>query len=121
MKYTLNCYDAKRIMQDCDRDYYSINGLDALLEYYDEVDPDAEFDPIAICCDCTEYGDHGAVCSYADLINDFGYIYSVSDYMEDTGADKYDEDSYITALIEVLERHTTVLHLCNGNYIVFTF
>ena len=57
-----------------DRDYYSVNGLDALLEYYDEIDENMEFDPIAICCDCTEYGEHGAARSFSDMINDYGYL-----------------------------------------------
>lgn len=121
MKITIDCYDAKRIMQDCDRDYYSVNGLDALLEYYDEIDPDTEFDPVAICCDCTEYGEYGASHSLAALICNYGYIYSVHEWRVDTGASEYDEDDYITALINVLEEYTTILHVVNGNYIVFAF
>lgn len=121
MKMTVNARDMKRVFAEIDRDYYSMNGIDALLEYYDEIDENMEFDPIAIRCDCTEYGDHGAVCSLADLINDYGYVYTVEDWMQDTGAEVYQDSDYLIALTEVLEHYTTVLHVCNGNYIVFAF
>lgn len=121
MKMTVNAWDAKRILGDYDRDYYSMNGIDALLEYYDEIDENMEFDPIAICCECTEFGAHGAACSLADLVNDYGYIYTVADWKQDAGLEEYDERSYITALVEALEERTTVLHVYNGNYIVFAF
>lgn len=119
MKMTVNAWDMKRIFVEIDRDYYSVNGIDALLEYYDEIDENMEFDPIAICCDCTEYGNHGAACDFADLINNYGYIYPRSRL--DAGVDEYSESDYVATLVEVLERKTTVLHVCNGNYIVFEF
>lgn len=121
MKMTISTWDAKRIFCDYDRDYYSVNGIEALLDYYDEIDENMEFDPIAICCECTEFGAHGAACSFADLVNDYGYIYTVEDWMQDAGLKEYDESDYIAALVEALEERTTVLHLYNGNYIVFAF
>lgn len=121
MKMTVNAWDMKRVFAEMNRDYYSMNGIAALLEYYDETDENMEFDPIAICCDCTEYGDHGAVCSLADLVNDYGYIYTVKDWMQDIGAEEYSENDYIDALVDALEEHTTVLRVYNGNYIVFAF
>lgn len=121
MKFTVDCYDAKQIMKVYDRDYYSVNGLAAILEYFDEIDENAEFDPVAICCECTEFGNHGAICSFANMINDYEYFYTAADWMQDTGAEEYSEDDYIAALVEVLEDKTQVLHVCNGNYIVFAF
>lgn len=123
MKMTINEWDMKRIFVGCGRDYYSMNGLKTLLEYFDEIDENIEFDPIAICCDCTEYGEYGAICSFKDLINDYGYLYSDEEYRDDNliAISEYDENSYIEALLEKLEEHTTVLCVCNGNYIVFTF
>lgn len=41
--------------------------------------------------------------------------------MDENALDKFDEDLYLGALVEELEEHTTVLHICNGNYIVFAF
>lgn len=113
MKMTVDAQIMKQVFKDYDRNYYSVNGLNALLDYYDGIDPNIEFDPVAICCDCSEYGEHGAILSLNDLANDYGYLLNREEYG--------DENEYLKALIEVLEDHTTVLHVCNGNYIVFEF
>lgn len=120
MKKTLTAYDLQDAFRAAGRDYYTFEGLEALLDFYNEIDEDAELDVIAICCDCTEYGD-GAACSLSNLINDYGYKYPVSEWMDDTDADEYDEAEYIEALTGELENYTTVLPVRNGNYIIFTF
>ena len=120
MKKTLDVYDMKEEFEAAGRDYYTYEGLEALLAYYDEIDENMELDVIAICCDCTEYGD-GAACSLSDLVSEYGYKYTVSEWMDDTGADEYDEAEYIEALTSELENYTVVLPVRNGNYIVFAF
>lgn len=122
MKMTVTADDMKRKLEEYNRDYFTYLGLNALLDYYDEIDENKEFDPIEICCDCTEYGE-GAACSYDDLINDYGYKYLTEEYLEDNGLeeDEFDKDSYVKSLIEHLEKETTILHVSNGNYIVFEF
>lgn len=119
---TMDVYDMKNEFIKMNRDYYSISGLEALLDFFNEIDENMELDCIAICCDCTEYGE-GAVCSLSDLINDYGYNYTVEEYKEDNNIkeSEYDEIEYIAALVEVLEYDTTVLQCSNGNYIVFEF
>lgn len=80
-----------------------------------------ELDAVAICGDCTEYGE-GACCSFDDLINDKGYAYPIEDYKADNDIetdDEFDQDDYIVALVKKLEQRTTVLHVSNGNYIIF--
>ena len=125
MKISVDCYMAKRMMEDWNRDYYSVNGLDAILEYYDEVDENMEFDPIAICCDCTEYGEHGAVYSFDDLIREYDHVLDLEEWKEANGytdeEGDYDEEAFFDELIEKLEWETTVLRVSNGNYIVFAF
>lgn len=120
MKITVDIYDMKAKFVALDRDYYTYDGLEALLDYYDQVDENMEFDPIAICCDCTEYGD-GAACSFDDLVNNYGYLYPAEEWLEDNDESKLDNDLYIESLVKHLEDETTVLHLPNGNYIVFAF
>ena len=120
MKKTLNVYDMKAAFEAAGRDYYTYEGLETLLAYYDEIDENMELDVIAICCNCTEYGD-GAACSLSNLISEYGYKYTVSEWMDDTGADEYDEAEYIEALTSELENYTVVLPVRNGNYIVFAF
>lgn len=129
MKMTIDAWDAKRVFQSMDRDYYSLNGLEALLDWYDEVDENIEFDPIGICCDCTEYGDYGAAYSIEDLINDYSSVLDYDEFRAEAEAegelDDLDEEEvkelYLEALIEELEARTTVLRVCNGNYIVFDY
>lgn len=122
MKMTVDVNDMKERFEALDRDYYTYEGLEALLDYYDEIDENIEFDAIAICCDCTEYGD-GAACSLEDLKDEYSYKYQVEEWLEDEALEEneFDEDEYMTALVERLEDETTVLHVSNGNYIVFAF
>lgn len=122
MKMTVDAGMMKEMFVNYDRDYYSFSGLETLLDYYDEIDENMEFDPIAICCDCTEYGENAA-CSFDSLISDYGYKYPVEEWLEDNALEKneFDNDLYIDSLVERLEDETTVLHVPNGNYIVFAF
>ena len=119
MKMTVTVDDMKAKFVALDRDYYTFDGLEALLDYYDQVDENMEFDPIAICCNWTEYGD-GAACSFNDLVDDYGYLYPSEEWLEDNDAE-LDNDLYIESLVKRLEDKTTVLCLPNGNYIVFAF
>ena len=122
MKITVTADDMKRKFEAYNRDYFTYDGLNALLDYYNEIDENKEFDPIEICCDCTEYGE-GAACSYDDLIDDYGYKYPVEEWLKDNGLEEseYDKDLYIASLIDHLELETMVLHVPNCNYIVFEF
>ena len=122
MKITVDVNDMKERFEVLDRDYYTYEGLEVLLDHYDEIDENMEFDAIAICCDCTEYGD-GAACSLEDLKDEYGYKYPVEEWLEDEALEEneFDEDEYMAALVERLEDETTVLHVSNGNYIVFAF
>ncbi len=122
MKITIDAYDMKERFIAMDRDYYTIEELETLIDFYDEINPEMEFDLIAICGDCTEYGEN-AVCSFNDLISDYGYKYPVEEWLEDNALEKseFDNDLYIDSLVERLEYETLVLHVSNGNYIVFDF
>ena len=122
MKITVDTNLMKEMFVKYNRDYYTIQGLESLLNYYDDIDPNMKFDPIAICCDCTEYGDNTPL-SFNDLIYDYEYLYPIEEYLEEHGykGSEFFEDYYLDELIEHLEDKTTVLHVSNGNYIVFTF
>ena len=123
MKKTFfNGNELQKEFQEYDRDYYSLDGYEALLMFYDEIDEDMELDVIAICGDCTEYGKFSS-CDFQDLINDYDYIYTKEEYLSDNDIDEKDfnEDEYISELINKLENKTDVLHLSNGDYIIFSF
>lgn len=112
MKITIDAIYAKHMMKDYDRDYFTTTALEAILDYYDEVDENTEFDPIGICCDWNEYG-NGAALDVNDLINDYGYL--VDDL------DEMDEDEQTDAIINALEENTLVMQLDNGNYLIQVF
>lgn len=122
MKMTVDAGIMKEMFVSCDRDYYSFTGLETLLDYYDEIDENMEFDPVEICCDCDEYGENCAL-SFDDLISSYGYLYPIDEWLDDNALNEneFDTDLYIDSLVERLENRTTILHVPNGNYIVFTF
>ena len=123
MKMTVDAGMMKEVFASCGRDYYSYSGLETLLDYYDEIDENMEFDPIAICCDCSEFGNEYCELSFNDLINDYGYLYPVAEWLDDNALNEneFDADLYVDSLIECLEDKTTLLHVSNGNVIIFSF
>ena len=122
MKITVDVNDMKERFEALDWDYYTYEGLEALLDYYDEIDENMEFDAIAICCDCTEYGD-GAACSLEDLKSEYGYKYPVDEWLEDEALEEneFDNDEYMAALVERLEDETTVLHVSTVTILYLLF
>ena len=117
MKITVDVETAKRLFEQCDRDYYSIEGVETIIDYYDEIDENIDFDAIAICYDCSEYGEE-CVLSFSDLISDYEQLV-IEEYAEEWY--KIEDDEKVRTIIDELEHHTTVLHVPNGNYIVFDF
>lgn len=121
-KTILNGNDLRKEFVDYDRDYYSLDGYDALLNFYDEIDENMELDVITICGDCTEYSDY-ATCDIDDMIGDYGYIYTKEEYMSDNDitSEDFEQEDYISELINRIKYRTTVLKLKNGGYIIFSF
>ena len=122
MKMTVDAETMFRVFRKISKDIYSYTGLETLLDYYDEIDPDVEFDPIAICCDCSEFGENCAL-SFNDLINDYRYLYPADEWLDDNALTEpeFGSDLYLDSLIERLEDYTTILRVPNGNVIVFAF
>lgn len=100
----LNAWDIKREFEEMNRDYFSIDAIQALMELTD--DEQVELDVIAICCEFTEYSED-------DLLTDYGYLVEDENYQ--------DEEEKLEGLLEELENHTTLYHLDNGNYLVLQF
>ena len=112
MKMTINAGMAQEMFKNYDRNYYTYEALETLLEWYDEIDPNAEFDVIGICCEWNEYGETPCL-SWKDFISDYGYLLSVEEW-EENNEQEYNEDLYIDSLIEALEDKTVVLRLSNS-------
>ena len=69
-------YDAKRIMQDRDRDYFTAYSLELILDYLDEGTEDDKgyrFDAVEVCCSFSQYdlNDENGLSSF---INDFQHL-----------------------------------------------
>ena len=121
-KTILNGNDLRKEFVDYNRDYYSLDGYEALLNFYDEIDENIEVDIISICGECTEYSDY-ATCDIDDMIGDYGYIYTKEEYLSDNDitSEEFNQEDYIIELITRIEHRTTVLKLKNGGYIIFSF
>ena len=61
MKTTINLHDFRRGFEVRERTNFSYEGLATLFNHFEEMEDDCgiqlEYDPIAICCDYTEYND----------------------------------------------------------------
>lgn len=113
MKITVTPALAKEWFVRLNRDnHFSWFGLETLIDYYDGIDENIEFDVIAICCDCTEFGKNVDP-TMDDFINAYSYLKP-----RDNSKSK---EQYTQDLIECLEEKTTVLHVSNGNIIVFNY
>jgi hypothetical protein len=74
-----------------DRDYYSYDGYQAILDYFEDVGENYELDVIAICCDFTE-ADAATIRSAYSLDDDA----DVEEYLnENTWAVETAENTYL--------------------------
>lgn len=115
MKMTIDASIAQMLMKQWSRDYFTYNGLEEIIDYYDSLGYETEFCPECICGEWTEYGNH-VPCDLGDLIIDYGYL---APSFRDFGADTEEEMAKLT--VEALEEKTVVLKTITGNYIVREF
>ena len=78
---------------------FSVAGRKALFEMFEELSPDMELDPIAVCCEFTEYG-------------------SLEEWKQDYGYEPYDEDEDDEDALQYLRDQTLVLELANGGLVI---
>jgi hypothetical protein len=95
MKTTINEYQFLQGFHDRDRgENFSYAGLKALYkhltEYEDDCGEDIEYDPIAICCEYTEYED------LAEFNEEYGEEFeSVEEIEDNTTVIRVGEESFI--------------------------
>ena len=85
----LNKYDLQIEFEKCNKDFYSLDGYQAMIDLFSETDSDFELDVIALCCDFEEEDE---------------------EYIRGTYNIEEDED-----LMEYLNYHTYATELDNGN------
>lgn len=98
MIQNINFYNFANGFQGAYKDQFSYDGLKVLFEYFEELEENTgdqiEFDPIAICCEWTEY----------DNLLDYEV-----DYCEQVES------------IEEIEEHTTVLKINDESFIILQY
>lgn len=85
MKQTINFSQFRDAFQRMDRgSQFSYEGLERIYEYFEECNPDAELDVIAICCEFAEMTMEEVIEAYNIDIDYEANIYSqVVDYISD--------------------------------------
>ena len=97
-----DAYELEEEFSRMNRDYYTIEGYQAIVDYFEDCD--FELDVIAICCDFTE-------ANYKDILN--GY----SNVLESEGLDLEAEDWTPSDVTEWLNYHTWATELSCGGII----
>lgn len=114
MKMTIDVGIMKNTFKSYNRDYFSWEACEVLLDYYDEIDENMEFDPIAICCDWSEYGNTPCL-TWKDFVNDYDYLLEeeIADDEEDN-LDEMDEAAKCEMIMDMLEDKTNIIRLENS-------
>lgn len=131
-----NEYELQKIFASWNRDYYSLDGYKAILNYYNEID--SELDVVAICGDFTEYesvddllygyeewsfetwlDDNGYIADWLydndfDDIEDAENVGMANHMYEELKADYYDD--FVTEQLDYINYNHTCVELDNGNY-----
>ena len=101
-------YDATDLQQEfisMNRDYYSYEGYEALIELFEECSPEApqELDVIAICCEFTE-------ATPEDIASDYSFSY-----------DPEATEDFNEQLIDFINYYSWGVELSNGNILYQNF
>ena len=100
---TLDKYDLQKEFKALDRDYYSLEGYQALLDLFEECDggKNTDLDVIAICCEFTED-------DASNIIDEYENIEEIAECRTADGL--IDKD----ALMDALNYYTYAVRLDNG-------
>ena len=78
---TLDKWDLQKEFKSYDRDYYSLDGYQAILDLFEEIGDSQELDVIAICCDFNEAEIDEIRSDYYLSIDDYEDDEEVMDYL----------------------------------------
>lgn len=104
----LTPYTMREVMRYYDRDYFSLDGYEALINFYNDNEIDYNLDPVELTIKWNEYtlGDGCLYQDYGRFINDLPIGESISDRERDT----------LTSY--ALEETTVVIRLPNKNVLI---
>lgn len=101
-------YNLQEEFRKCNRDYFSLDGYQQILDYYDEYGFDTELDVVVICCDFSEE-------SIEDIYENYSNIERIADTKNDEG--EIDIDTFMDAI----NYYTYAVRLENGNVLYCQF
>lgn len=114
MKMTIDAGMMQDTFKNLNRDYFSWEACKTLLDYYDEIDKNIEFDPIAIFCTWIEYGETPCL-TWKDFISDYKYLLEeAAKENENINFDEMDEAAKCEMIMDMLEDKTTIIQLENS-------
>jgi hypothetical protein len=94
MIQTINVSDFRDAFRACGRqNQFSYEGLGALFDYMEEIDPDFDLDVIALCCDYSED-------SVQDIAEQYGIEVDSLDELEDAVRAHLEENTSIVAELD---------------------
>lgn len=115
MVQTINsAYALQEIFKDWNRDYYTIEGYETILQFYDSIDENMRLDVIGICGEWTEY-------TAEDLYNDYEnycYSYDEEEQLQMVANEEYKE--LVKDILLQLERET-IVYILSDTYLVMRF
>lgn len=115
MVQTINsAYALQEIFKNWNRDYYTIEACETILEFYDSIDENMELDVIGICGEWTEY-------TAEDLYNDYGnycYLYDEEEQLQMVENEEYEE--LAEDILQQLEKKT-IIYILSDTYLVMSF
>jgi hypothetical protein len=127
MKRTVDFYEFRKAFEEAGRgNNFSYEALETMFNYYEEMEEECEveleLDPVAFCCEWTEY-------TLDELYQDYSNLLSFEDWLDEDIYTKEDVDSgeamddFLDGdFLEEVERHTTVLKVTGANtYLVMAF
>lgn len=103
-------YDLQRELAAVNRDYYSFQALEAILEFFNEDSQNVEFDAIAIACDFNEEDPEYIFDEYSHCLLDHN-----EKILNEDGTINYEE------LLDTLNYFTYAVMLQNGNILYIAF
>lgn len=122
----LDAYDLENAFREFNRDYYSREAYEYILDYYDEIDPDMELDVIAIASEVAEFESIDELKNefpdeWADTLSDAKYDYASDNDIDEDDVNESDldmdevEDTFRDAVIDSYD----LIELSNGNLLRF--
>jgi hypothetical protein len=122
VKKIMTAEDLKEEFIKFDRDYYSLEACQRIIEYFDEWEEPTELDIIALCCEFTE-------ASAEEICKDYSFTFSTDgrngltweELMEDEYERDHRDEWIDEGIMEKLNYESFAWRLENGNILYINY